>query len=169
MYRLPLCCASSPAVPVACAERVAGTAQGVDNAKLELQEVVDFLKNPDKYTALGAKIPKVRRPVFFNKMFYAGLGTDLLTLTLVSGQVLDLPVAGHLCMLGGLPSVQMGTCPLPCMLPAPQLRSLTGVSRKCRAACWLGPQVPARRCWVRPALRECEGMTLCKLPCSAYT
>ncbi|KAK9827256.1 hypothetical protein WJX81_004169 [Elliptochloris bilobata] len=31
---------------------------GVDNAKLELQEVVDFLKNPDKYTALGAKIPK---------------------------------------------------------------------------------------------------------------
>ena len=31
---------------------------GVDGAKLELQEVVDFLKNPDKYTALGAKIPK---------------------------------------------------------------------------------------------------------------
>ncbi|KAG1668890.1 hypothetical protein FOA52_016059 [Chlamydomonas sp. UWO 241] len=31
---------------------------GCDNAKLELQEVVDFLKNPDKYTALGAKIPK---------------------------------------------------------------------------------------------------------------
>ena len=32
----------------------------MDGAKLELQEVVDFLKNPDKYTALGAKIPKVR-------------------------------------------------------------------------------------------------------------
>lgn len=31
---------------------------GVDNAKLELQEVVDFLKNPEKYTKLGAKIPK---------------------------------------------------------------------------------------------------------------
>ncbi|KAJ0085089.1 hypothetical protein Patl1_09427 [Pistacia atlantica] len=31
---------------------------GADQAKLELQEVVDFLKNPDKYTALGAKIPK---------------------------------------------------------------------------------------------------------------
>merc|ERR1719380_427522 len=31
---------------------------GVDGAKLELVEVVDFLKNPDKYTALGAKIPK---------------------------------------------------------------------------------------------------------------
>ena len=32
--------------------------QGVDQAKIELQEVVDFLKNPDKYTQLGAKIPK---------------------------------------------------------------------------------------------------------------
>ncbi|MCL7029051.1 hypothetical protein MKW94_028246 [Papaver nudicaule] len=31
---------------------------GADQAKMELQEVVDFLKNPDKYTALGAKIPK---------------------------------------------------------------------------------------------------------------
>merc|ERR1719335_1870881 len=31
---------------------------GCDGAKLELQEVVDFLKNPDKYTDLGAKIPK---------------------------------------------------------------------------------------------------------------
>ena len=31
---------------------------GVDGAKLELQEVVDFLKSPDKYTNLGAKIPK---------------------------------------------------------------------------------------------------------------
>lgn len=34
--------------------------QGIDQAKLELQEVVDFLKNPDKYTVLGAKIPKVQ-------------------------------------------------------------------------------------------------------------
>jgi cell division protease FtsH len=31
---------------------------GVEGAKTELQEVVDFLKKPDKYTALGAKIPK---------------------------------------------------------------------------------------------------------------
>ena len=31
---------------------------GVDEAKAELQEVVDFLKNPDRYTQLGAKIPK---------------------------------------------------------------------------------------------------------------
>merc|ERR1719158_1988776 len=31
---------------------------GADGAKLELTEVVDFLKSPAKYTALGAKIPK---------------------------------------------------------------------------------------------------------------
>ena len=31
---------------------------GVDGAKLELKEVVDFLKSPEKYTNLGAKIPK---------------------------------------------------------------------------------------------------------------
>lgn len=31
---------------------------GIDEAKVELQEVVDFLKNPERYTRLGAKIPK---------------------------------------------------------------------------------------------------------------
>lgn len=31
---------------------------GVDEAKVELEEIVDFLKNADKYTKLGAKIPK---------------------------------------------------------------------------------------------------------------
>ncbi|NMG21077.1 ATP-dependent zinc metalloprotease FtsH [Brasilonema bromeliae] len=31
---------------------------GVDEAKAELEEIVDFLKNADKYTKLGAKIPK---------------------------------------------------------------------------------------------------------------
>lgn len=31
---------------------------GVDEAKQELQEVVDFLKNREKYVALGARIPK---------------------------------------------------------------------------------------------------------------
>merc|ERR1719160_1929937 len=31
---------------------------GCDGAKLELEEVVDFLKDPEKYAALGAKIPK---------------------------------------------------------------------------------------------------------------
>merc|ERR1719375_1493281 len=31
---------------------------GAEGAKLELTEVVDFLKEPGKYSALGAKIPK---------------------------------------------------------------------------------------------------------------
>jgi len=31
---------------------------GLDEAKIELQEIVDFLKNPKKYTKLGGKIPK---------------------------------------------------------------------------------------------------------------
>jgi cell division protease FtsH len=31
---------------------------GIDQAKLELAEVVDFLKNADRFTAVGAKIPK---------------------------------------------------------------------------------------------------------------
>jgi len=31
---------------------------GVDEAKEELQEIIDFLKNPAKFTQLGAKIPK---------------------------------------------------------------------------------------------------------------
>ena len=31
---------------------------GCDSAKIELEEVVDFLKNPDRYTEMGAKIPR---------------------------------------------------------------------------------------------------------------
>lgn len=31
---------------------------GLENAKAELQEIVDFLKNPDKYQRLGGRIPK---------------------------------------------------------------------------------------------------------------
>ncbi|OLP17278.1 cell division protein FtsH [Leptolyngbya sp. 'hensonii'] len=35
-----------------------GDVAGIDQAKLELTEVVDFLKNADRFTAIGAKIPK---------------------------------------------------------------------------------------------------------------
>jgi len=35
-----------------------GDVAGCDEAKFELQEVVDFLQNPARYTRLGAKIPK---------------------------------------------------------------------------------------------------------------
>lgn len=31
---------------------------GLEEAKVEIKEIVDFLKNPKKYTDLGAKIPK---------------------------------------------------------------------------------------------------------------
>ena len=31
---------------------------GLEGAKEEIQEIVDFLKNPEKYTSLGGKIPK---------------------------------------------------------------------------------------------------------------
>ena len=35
-----------------------GDVAGVEGAKLELTEVVDFLKSPDRFTEVGAKIPK---------------------------------------------------------------------------------------------------------------
>ncbi|BBD55133.1 ATP-dependent zinc metalloprotease FtsH3 [Planktothrix agardhii] len=35
-----------------------GDVAGIEQAKLELSEVVDFLKNSDRFTAVGAKIPK---------------------------------------------------------------------------------------------------------------
>src|SRR5690606_21780859 len=31
---------------------------GLEGAKEEVQEIVDFLRNPEKYTSLGGKIPK---------------------------------------------------------------------------------------------------------------
>lgn len=36
---------------------------GCDEAKFEIMEFVDFLKSPDRYLAVGAKIPKVRYKV----------------------------------------------------------------------------------------------------------
>ena len=32
---------------------------GIDEAKTEIMEFIDFLKNSDKYAKLGAKLPKV--------------------------------------------------------------------------------------------------------------
>lgn len=32
--------------------------KGVEEAKNELQEVVEFLRNPQKFTVLGGKLPK---------------------------------------------------------------------------------------------------------------
>lgn len=33
--------------------------KGCDDAKRELEEVVEYLKNPAKFTRLGGKLPKV--------------------------------------------------------------------------------------------------------------
>ena len=35
-----------------------GDVAGLDEAKEEVKEIVDFLKNPGKFTKLGGKIPK---------------------------------------------------------------------------------------------------------------
>jgi cell division protease FtsH len=50
----------SRAVPVDVADKRAtfDDVAGIDEAEEELAEVVDFLRNPDKYTALGAQIPR---------------------------------------------------------------------------------------------------------------
>ena len=36
-----------------------GDVAGIDEAKTEIMEFIDFLKNSDKYAKLGAKLPKV--------------------------------------------------------------------------------------------------------------
>lgn len=42
--------------------------KGVEEAKNELQEVVEFLKNPQKFTVLGGKLPK--GGTTFHSVFY---------------------------------------------------------------------------------------------------
>lgn len=45
--------------------------KGVEEAKNELQEVVEFLRSPQKFTALGGKLPKGKwtnaRQILFNE------------------------------------------------------------------------------------------------------
>lgn len=67
--------------------------KGVDEAKQELKDVVEFLKNPEKFSNLGGKLPKgvllvgppgktpVEDPInclLFSPLFYAGTGKTLL-------------------------------------------------------------------------------------------
>lgn len=42
--------------------------KGVEEAKNELQDVVEFLKNPQKFTVLGGKLPK--GVLYFLNMFH---------------------------------------------------------------------------------------------------
>ena len=43
---------------------------GCEEAKLEVMEFVNFLKNPQQYHDLGARIPKVSPEFFFKKMAF---------------------------------------------------------------------------------------------------
>ena len=46
---------------------------GIDEAKQEIMEFIDFLKNGDKYAALGAKLPKVSTFLLVD-----GIGSDFI-------------------------------------------------------------------------------------------
>lgn len=58
--------------------------KGVEEAKNELQDVVEFLKNPQKFTVLGGKLPKggdlfLTLPVFnreFSSLFFVSYFSD---------------------------------------------------------------------------------------------
>lgn len=51
--------------------------KGVEEAKNELQEVVDFLKNPQKFTVLGGKLPKGNMIIFSHLMSLFLLSTKM--------------------------------------------------------------------------------------------
>src|SRR5690606_26505730 len=44
--------------PIQNTEKTFDDIRGIDEVKDEIQEIVEFLKNPDKYNKLGGKLPK---------------------------------------------------------------------------------------------------------------
>jgi ATP-dependent Zn protease len=53
---------------------------GCDEAKLEIQEFVHFLKDPKKYKELGARIPKVHDNFSFKFQYPSSSQTQNITL-----------------------------------------------------------------------------------------
>ena len=49
---------------------------GCEEAKIEIMEFVNFLKNPQQYTALGAKIPKVPTVINYRLLVYRVVSLD---------------------------------------------------------------------------------------------
>lgn len=62
---------------------------GCDEAKVEILEFVNFLKNPQQYQSLGAKIPKVRHDGVCRQSrwdtFIKSLATIIIVTSLLSG------------------------------------------------------------------------------------
>lgn len=48
---------------------------GCEEAKIEIMEFVNFLKNPEQYKKLGAKIPKASLPLHY--IFFQNLSNKL--------------------------------------------------------------------------------------------